>query len=194
MVKLKLFGVDVWVSYLFLAILSVLVLADKTGMLSNSLLSVVFHETGHFVALKLLCVGFTKIEFSLATVRITTREILGPCKSAIVAFCGPAINMILSFFVLCPQLNLKHFGAVNIVMFIFNMLPIKGLDGGDVLFGMLNAIGIKGATKVMGCISILVTVLIIVAGCALIYLTHQNVTLLLVGIYLFILSFNAILS
>ena len=184
--------VEIAVSYLFLFILAILILFDRTGMLSISLLAVICHELGHIIALKRQNHSFTSVVLSIATVKVTTAGILNYKKSVFVAIAGPVVNMFLSFFVLVPVDLLQYFGAANIIMFVFNMLPIKGLDGGDALKGLLIYLNLKKAQFLCNIVSLVSTAVVIILGGLLFIATKENPTLLLVGIYLLILSFNKI--
>ncbi len=192
MVTFRLFGINVSVSYFFLSILAVLILIDRSGMLSISLLAVVFHELGHLCMMRFLKVTVSIIEFSLSTVRVTTIGMMDYKKSLIVAVSGPFANLCLSFCVLSNWELAAYFGVANLVMFAFNMLPAKGLDGGDVLYYALLSLGFKNAVKIFAIISTLSIVAIIMLGVGLFVATRSNITLLLVGIYLLILSFKKI--
>ena len=77
-------------------------------------------------------------------------------------------------------------------MFIFNLFPAKGLDGGDALYFLLNILKVKSIDKVYSIISLFSILAIIISGGVLFYISKSNITLLLVGIYLLILSFRKI--
>lgn len=192
MIRFNLFGTTVSVSYLFIFTLSILILFDRTGMVAVSLLAVMVHETGHFFAIKMLKINCISLDFCLSTVGVTTGGILNFKNTAIISLCGPLVNMLFSCCIILQNNLLRYFGAANVIMFIFNMLPIKGLDGGDILHCILICTKLKSPTKIFSVISIFFTGIIIILGGVLFIATKQNPTLFFVGIYLLILSFRKI--
>ena len=77
---------------------------------------------------------------------------LAPWQSALVAFAGPCLNMILwlgSWAILewgkpKPEYIaiLTFTKQINMFLFFFNMIPIPPFDGGSVLMGILHSFGI----------------------------------------------------
>jgi len=74
-----------------------------------------------------------------------------PLVTALIAFAGPFMNLLLFFAALIVLKTHKHLSKkaftfwqltklINIFLFIFNMLPIPGFDGSKVLGGLLQAI------------------------------------------------------
>ncbi len=72
-----------------------------------------------------------------------------PLDMSIIAFCGPLVNLILwlgSAFILNKSKNLKRRQAeflyltkrINMILFIFNMIPFPPLDGYKVLSGIIQ--------------------------------------------------------
>lgn len=192
MVSFKIFDINIAISYFFLSVLSILIIIDKSGMLSISLLAVLFHELGHLVMMRILKVTVSSIEFSLATVKVTTVGIINHINSLLIALAGPMVNLILSSLLFTRIAILEYFGAANLIMFIFNMIPAKGLDGGDALQYLLLSLKIKNNHSIYEIISIISIGFIIFFGGILFYITKSNITLIFVGIYLFILSFKKI--
>ncbi len=192
MVYFQLLGINISISYFFLSVLSILIIVDKTGMLSISLLAVLFHELGHLAMMRFLKVKVSSLDFSLATVKVTTEGIVNYKSSLLISVSGPLVNMLLSFLLFSRVEALLYFGAANLIMFVFNMIPAKGLDGGDALYYALLSSKIRSPQKVYETISLLSIGLIIIIGGILFCITKVNITLLLVGIYLLILSFNKI--
>ena len=192
MVSFDFLKIRITISYFFLSMLAILILSDRSGSLSNSLLAVVFHEVGHLLMMKLLKIKVNSVNFTLSTVGINTDGIISVKYSLLVATAGPAVNLIMSCFLLCKTEILIYFGAANLILFLFNMFPVKGLDGGDLLYYLLHILKFKSADKIYSVISILSIAALILLGGLLFFMSKSNITLLLVGIYLFILSFYKI--
>lgn len=96
------------------------------------------------VLLKLIASPFILIIPGYVTVPGTTP----PLTSAIIAFAGPAINLILwigSWLMLkYSNLNRRNFiiltatKKINMILFLFNMIPIPPLDGSKVVLGLYH--------------------------------------------------------
>ena len=74
-----------------------------------------------------------------------------PWQSALIAFAGPGVNLILwlgAAYILKKSKNLSHTKSValhltskiNMFLFIFNMIPIPGFDGWHVFSGLLGTL------------------------------------------------------
>jgi len=128
--------------------------------------AIIFHELGHkFVALSYgLEAQFQAAWFFLALALILKFmnfgfifivpayvSIIGratPLEFGLVAFAGPAVNLILwllALFALKKNLFPKYTALlsltsrINMFLFIFNMLPIPGFDGSKVFTGLIQA-------------------------------------------------------
>lgn len=130
---------------------------------------VILHELGHkFVAMALgysatfsvywfgLFLGiFLKLISSpfmiLASGFVSIPGIQNPLQNSFIAFAGPFVNLVLwigSWLILNNAKNLKRKTAlflyltkrINMILFIFNMLPIPPLDGYQVFSGLFSVI------------------------------------------------------
>lgn len=135
-------GIKIEVSFLFAAIIALLFITDKTGLFAPSFLACLIHETGHLAAMKAVKSQVKSISLKPAAVEITR----SPCKSAksimIIQASGPlsnitvfAVFLILSFSVHCETLLI--FAVINLAYGAFNLLPVKGLDGGNLLYTLV---------------------------------------------------------
>lgn len=96
------------------------------------LLAVTLHELGHFLALSLMgrppkavILGFSGASMETA--------LLSYGQSALAAAAGPAVSLLLSLWSpVWPEL-----GLYSLVLGLFNLLPIPGLDGDRVLSSLL---------------------------------------------------------
>ena len=106
-------------------------------------------EIGLGIGVILKLVGSPLIIFAPGYVRILGN--VTPEISAITAFAGPAINLILwlgSNYIIKTKQNLTRkqtnllglTSMINKWLFIFNMIPIPPLDGSKVLFGLIQTI------------------------------------------------------
>lgn len=131
------------VSGSFLLLLSFLYYMDMDGILLPAILSCTLHELGHYLAvrlcggrvtaLRLTCVG---AEMHLAC--CGRRDRVAQC---FMALSGPAVNLCLA--VLAARIGRGEgawiFAGVNLCLGLFNLLPVRVLDGGRVLRALLES-------------------------------------------------------
>ena len=112
-------------------------------------------------------------------------------KKMLLAFAGPLTNILISIVLLFIQMdqNLKQIMIYsNILVAVFNLIPIYPLDGGRILKGVIRKKfedNIKADTIVNKISNILVIILTAVSSILILYL--KNISVLFVIIYLWIL-------
>lgn len=160
------------------------------------------HEIGHLIAGLLLGMKPEKIEikpfgFSISF-QLTTKDYnikirkanLLEIKKIIVALAGPITNLIIMMIALNMQGSLWQTLMLiytNIVLILFNILPIYPLDGGRILRGVLHIlIGRKKAIQYSYTISFCTTIILtLIASIAILYL--KNIAIFFAITYLWIL-------
>ena len=139
------------VSPLFFAVLTLVLLFDKTGISGFAVLFSFLHEIGHILAL--LCVKtFPKeADLSLFGIHIKLPENLSTVKKCFVLTAGFLVNFFLaiSFY----SIGKTVFSVINLVIGIFTALPISSTDGGTVLKTILEEVFPQKSEKLYGTIS-----------------------------------------
>lgn len=181
----KIGGISVDVSVYFAALLTFLFALFPGGYAPAGLMCCILHEIGHLVFIKLCSGSITKISFGIYGMRITPAANLNlsPIKEALVCFGGPLINLLL--FILLFVFKKYEFAYINLVMAIFNLLPIQSTDGGNILYNIL--ICILSEEKAKTVLKILSTVFLFCLFCfgfLTLFKTKYNFTLLIVAVYL----------
>ncbi len=108
------------------------------------LAAVLFHEGGHILALYAFGYGTKAFSFSSIGASITPNSSFIPYRKEIrIYLAGPlgnALGMLISFFLL--RIEFTKEGMLlffcNLLLFSFNLLPIRGLDGYGVLSAYLS--------------------------------------------------------
>lgn len=102
------------------------------------------HEYGHLITAKLLGYRVDGVVYSLYGVGLKTNNVYKRKDDILVSLAGPLVNLILiiiciSLWWIFPTIYFFTYEFVisNIVVMLFNLLPIYPLDGGRVIFAML---------------------------------------------------------
>lgn len=137
--KLRLFGVKIVISLPFTVMLSAMILLDKTGLLSAAFLAALVHEAWHIIAMYICGVKPSAVYFYVGAVEIVRScKLVSKFKEVMISLSGPMINIIiglllLSLYGVLHNTVLINYGIVQLTMGAFNLLPVRGLDGGTVI-------------------------------------------------------------
>lgn len=137
--RFKLFGTEIYVSFLFSAMLTVMLATDRTGCILPLLFAAAMHELGHLTAMRIIGCAPTRVRLVPAAVEITARLYCSRKGEIAVALAGPAVNLLL-FFGLFVNYGLSGseyslmLALVSLLACAYNLLPVAGLDGGTVLY------------------------------------------------------------
>lgn len=119
---------------LFLLALSLLY--DHTGMLRWGLLCAALHETGHLLAWGVLVRRMPRLEVSALGICLCMRGVaLPPAQEKILAAAGPMTNLLLcaAWVWFMDRWGYTYAGywfvSANLLLGLFNLLPLPGLDG-----------------------------------------------------------------
>lgn len=161
----------------FVLLLSLLFLADDQHNLWLFLAAAGLHEGGHYFALR--CVGGKLIDLRLSAAGAVMRYRLRDSvpRRVVIAFAGPLANGVTA--VMAAHLGAYPFAGANVILGIFNLLPILPLDGGMILYWLLCSFG-HAAEQ----ISVSAVILLGLAGVACAYSGHGVMPLMMAGILL----------
>ncbi len=192
--KFKLFGTEIYISLLFIAVITLMILFDKTGMAVPCLCAVSLHEIAHLFAMWVLECSPKRIKLIPASIQISTSFTRPYKNDIIIAACGPCANLVLFLTLYFNYLAFKneivlYYALINLLIGLFNALPVAGLDGGTILFSALSK---KYSPNKAAIVLKLVTAIVAVAAivCAIVLTVNGklNITLYIIGIYLFIMA------
>lgn len=138
MIEFSVRGVKVRVHFSFFAAAALLMLCRESDYAVYGLYACLLHETGHLVAMSILRHPVKKLIFYGAGIKIVQPSMstrLGWRDELLILSAGCSVN-----FVLCAVsviLNNEVFAAVNLLIGIFNLLPLNFLDGGKIILLIL---------------------------------------------------------
>ncbi len=140
--QFNLLGIPVRLSFYFFLITTLFLLADTTGTVLFVLSAAFIHEMGHILAMALLKAPILLLDFTPFGLKITRGEHLVSYRcEAVISLAGAGANLLAAG--LLALLARQSFGAlylsaVNLVVGVFHLLPIRGLDGGKVVAELLT--------------------------------------------------------
>lgn len=162
----------------------------------------IFHELGHLFAgiamgmkpekIELMPYGLS-IAFKLKPDDYNKSIIKGNLlvvKKILVALAGPITNLI----IICIVINFKSniFSKLsivyaNILLIVFNLIPLYPLDGGKILKGILHIfVGKKKSEKYINSFSfIILTIITFIASISILY--TENISIFLITLFLWML-------
>ncbi len=192
--RFKFFGIEIYISFLFFAALTIMLATDKTGFALPCVTAVVFHELGHLFMMWVRECAPRSIKLIPASVQITASFIKDYKTDILVAIAGPAVNLImfaaLFYNYLCfNNETTLYYALVNLIYGVFNLLPVKGLDGGTVLLSVLSKFyDINKAALLLKFITFALAVGIIVTAVMFSLKGTNNISFYIIGIYLLVVG------
>lgn len=143
--------------------------ADRGHLTLNPL-----KQMGFFSILMLLILGF-----AWGAVPVNPARMKNKYGRLLTSFAGPAVNLILFalawifFGITCNLQNAPHsamiflglFGLMNFVLFVFNMLPVPGLDGWNIYTWFFPKLAMPNSEVVKGAMVILIFVAFMFVSC-----------------------------
>ncbi len=183
--KFRLFGTKIEISFLFLAFLCFIIFTDKSGLIIPMIIAVVLHETAHLLCMRVFGCQPKAIRLIPASVSVIRDFCSAPKKEMLISLSGPFINVFM--FVVFYRINIE-FSIINLLIGCFNLLPFKGLDGGEIIHKALSVkVGEERADRILNLINFVAGAVGIFMGIFLIINKTPNISVIIISIY-FLLS------
>lgn len=119
------------VDYFGILTVTMMLLLDRSGSMGMALLACALHEGGHALAVRLRSGRIRSIRLCPWGIRMETQP--GPPSAvtrALVSAAGPMANLLAA--ALFWRVH-RSFAAMELGCGVFNLLPLEGMDGGDLL-------------------------------------------------------------
>jgi len=150
---------------------------------------VLLHELSHICAAKLCGAkvsGLTIMPLGLSAA-IKDFDFLSTAKKIFILLAGPFLNLILAgaAFAFFGD-AVPFFIGANLGIFIFNMLPILPLDGGNLFMTLFNnKLGILPTADILAALGRFFAALVVALGAVQVVLYPYNISLICLGVYLY---------
>lgn len=176
------------INFSFAVAVTLTLIIDESGVGAIALLCCLIHEAGHIICLLVLGEKPKKIEMSFYGIKLERYPMSAQTTAGdlIVYISGPAANFIFSailFLLSNFYESLRDAAIISLCIGVFNLIPCKPLDGGNILYALLcRNTKQKTADKICLVVSMIILVPLIIAG---IYFLKDNgnITLLAVAVY-----------
>lgn len=188
--KFKLFSTEIYISFLFVALVAFLLASDRTGLALPTLFAVLIHEIGHLFAMWLLECSPKSIRLIPASVQITRSITTVYRNDILIALAGPVINILLFCvlylnFITYKNTTVLYYAGINLIVALFNLMPVSGLDGGTVLFSIIaKKHDVNRAMLTLRIITLAIAVILLSFAIALTIKGNFNISIYIVAIYL----------
>ncbi len=173
----------------FAVAVTLTLIIDESGVGAVALLCCIIHEAGHIISLLILGEKPKKIELSFYGIKLERYPLSGNgvAGDLLVYVSGPAANFIFSavIFVLSNAFeSLRIAAIISLCIGLFNLLPCKPLDGGNILSTVLYG-NLNSATAEKICIAVAVFTVVPMFAAGIYYLKNGgNITLIAVAVYI----------
>lgn len=191
-VKFKFLGTKIYISFLFCAVLCLMLAVDRTGLIIPTLFAVFIHESGHLLAMWAADCQPKEIKLIPTSVQIIRNFTEKPHGEAIITLCGPLANFVIFIVLFINYSIFKNeqtllFAIINLVMGLYNMLPVSQLDGGDLLVYLLcRKFDIYKSESIVRIITVIFALLIFLFGVYLWVSKTFNISVFVFALYLFL--------
>jgi len=149
--------------------------------------TIAWHEAGHLIFIALAGGGIREVRFRAAGLEIMRAPGLRSYRAdAAVSFAGPIFSFI-GALTLAMSGYWRFFGAASLLLGSLNILPIRGLDGGEGLYALLcSLVSPECASKVMRVSSFVFVTALWMLAVWIMLVTGGNFTLFVLSVFLFV--------
>lgn len=192
--KFNFLGTKIYVSFFFMAAITLMLATDRTGYMLPTLFAVIIHEAAHLFVMWVQDSAPLSIRLIPASVQINQKFSFSPKNDILIATAGPAANLILSAclyfnYAAFGNLTVLYYSLLNLIIGLFNLLPVRGLDGGTILYTLIcKWQGEDKAALIMRLITIILAVAVIFVAVTLAFSRKFNISFFIVGIYLLVMG------
>ena len=194
----NIFGIKVEITFWFISLITFIISLNAPSNVLVTVFASLLHEMGHLLVMTSVGNKPQAVRFEITGMNIIRQPNLkiSTKNEVLIALGGPFINLIcflLSVITLCicGNENILTFGCINLILMIFNLLPITKLDGGMALYYALsqkydNVI----CSKILKITSAFFIILIYLWGIYAFVSSKYNISLIIIAIFLTLSMFS----
>lgn len=194
----KLWGIKFEITFLFVAFITFIISLKAPSNLIITIASSILHEIGHLSMMILIGERPKKIKLELVGMNIIREKNLkiSAKKEIGISLGGPIMNfiiIIISCIILCFYENYIFMtcACINLILMVFNLLPIKSLDGGAFLYFLLSQhFETQYCRSILKITSIICISIIYIWAIYVFIVSQYNFSLIIIAIFLTISLFQ----
>ncbi len=186
------------VTFLFVAMVTFIITLQAPSNVIITVLSSLLHEMGHLSA---MCISGNKpeevrLEITGITIRRAQSIKVSIKNELLIALGGPLVNgLVFLLFCLLYCCWEKDFfitvAGINLILMTFNMLPVRGLDGGMALYFFLcKGLSVNLCNKILKITSWIFILLIFSWGVYVFISSEYNFSVIIIAIFLTLSTFS----
>lgn len=157
-----------------------------------ALLSVFLHELGHIIVAKILKIHLAECKIGIFGAALTPEASdFSYVEEIFLCLGGPLANLltaatVLPFFVLTKNTVILYFIISSVSLALLNLLPIKGFDGGRILYSLLCLLfDITAAERSLSVCSFITVLILWFVSVYFLMIANANLSLFIFSISLF---------
>lgn len=186
------FGVNVEMTFWFVALITFIISLNAPSNVLVTVISSLIHEMGHLLTMTSVGNKPKAVRFEITGMNIIRQPDLkiSTKNEVFIALGGPFANLIcfvasIVLLTTCENNNILTFGCINLILMIFNLLPIKRLDGGMALYYILSQkYDNLTCSKVLKITSVFFITIIYIWGIYAFVSSKYNISLIIIAIFL----------
>lgn len=180
-------GVSFELSFLAVAAMSATLVLDTSGRICACFIAAIIHECGHLLAMRCFCIKPQSIKLRIFDIAIEAHGQRPFSKDLIITIAGPLANFVFAFvfYFFSDMLFVS-----NLVIGLFNLLPVDTFDGGHALSLLLcKKLSAESSRRILKALTFLLLVPTFILGILVLLRSKYNYSLLLISLYLLVVLF-----
>lgn len=171
------------ISYIFLCVVAVFIATDRTGIYLPLMLSVLLHELAHIAVLLAFKCRIKAVKLIIGCLGVEYEDNVSRTEKILSLLAGPLANIFLA--AVGYSLKNEVLFAINLILALYNLLPVRGLDGGSIIKTVLSDVmPANRIDNLLNIIALIISALLLAAFALLWQNDVANYSILLFCIYL----------
>ena len=196
--KFKIKGIDFEITFLFVALITFILTLNAPANVLITVASSLIHEMGHLLTMSAVGNKPQCVRFELAGINIKREQSIkiSTKNELLIALGGPfanAVIFIICCFIICFYQSefLMTVACINLILMLFNLLPVKRLDGGMALYFLLSRrFDTEICSKILKITSIVFISAIYIWGIYVFVVNGYNFSVIIIAIFLTLSMFG----
>lgn len=197
--KFRLFDIDFQITFLFVAMVTYVIAMNSPFNVLVTIFSSIFHELGHLIVMSISGNKPEYVRFEITGINIKRQPSIkiSTKNELLISLGGPISNLIIFLFscvLICffESEKILTVACINLILMVFNLLPIKRLDGGMALYFLLTRkYDTDFCSKILKFTSIVFISIIYAWGIYVFVSTNYNISVLIIAIFLTLSMFGS---